>query len=190
MELPIYYTFSEFKQNYNKIFQNWKKVYSEGNEEDFIKQYKEKYHSCVQYDERSDEVYMYDHIEIRKEDETFWGYISINFHEFAEILQKRIEDYIERKKILIENINDYSHYVDNVEMFDNRYIDGDISEKETSDPYQIRYYQYYKIKDFFEVKEIVSSEGIRYIISFNEIKYKNFKYSIPKIFKFFYDKIY
>lgn len=191
MELPIYYTFSEFEDNYNEIFQNWKKAYSEGDEEDFIKQYKEKYHSCVKYDERLDEVYMYDYIEIRKEDETFfWGYISINFHEFARILQKRIEDYIDRKKILIENIDDYSNYVDNIKIFDNQYIDGNISKKETPDPYLIKYYQYYKIKDFFEVKEIVSFEDICYIISFNEIKYKNFKYSIPKIFNFFKDKIY
>ncbi|WP_143756558.1 hypothetical protein [Chryseobacterium sp. RU37D] len=115
---------------------------------------------------------------------------SINFHEFAEILQKRIEDYIDRKKILIEDIDDYSHYVDNVEMFEDPYIAADIFKKETPDPYLIEYYQYYNIKDFFEVKEIVSSEGIRYIISFNEITYKNFEYSIPKIFKFLKDKIY
>ncbi|MDC8098437.1 hypothetical protein [Chryseobacterium rhizosphaerae] len=113
----------------------------------------------------------------------------INFHELAEILQKRIEDYTHRKKRLVENIDDYSNYVDNVEMFDDRYIDGFTSEKETSDSYLIKYHQYYKIKDFFEAKEIIFFEDISYIVSFNRIMYKNFEYSIPKIFNFFNDKI-
>ncbi|MDC8098436.1 hypothetical protein [Chryseobacterium rhizosphaerae] len=54
VNLPVYYTFSEFQQNYNEVFQNWKKVYAEGEEKDFIEQYREKYSSYVRYDEEED----------------------------------------------------------------------------------------------------------------------------------------
>ena len=49
MEIPFYYSFKEFENNYKPDFKNWLKIYDEATEEDFLFELKNLYEPFVKW---------------------------------------------------------------------------------------------------------------------------------------------
>jgi len=162
MDLPIYYTFSEFKENYPTDFNKWKSLYKEGSELDFVKELISLYEIFV--DEKGnykDRISLY----------------SINPYDHRLNIEMSIEDYAENME---EKIKDYFSFEGEIPKgstamdFWEECNEEDHGSFVIDDP-RHKYFKYFFI-----------SEGFTFAL--DHIQYRNFTYSVMKIYEFLQNK--
>lgn len=192
MEVPFYYSFTEFKENYNDDFKRWKEVYTEGGEEDFLCAIMDIYGGYFEYDFLGD----------------FFGFREIEKLTRQKYRPEKWESsdyYDERgnycKNIHISNIiQDINIRLMTADLSNEKDLDKIVSRRELvkilkkygllDDEYNSEYIGGYNFIDFNLIMslelfwEFKMYDDKDWYLHFNNIKYDNFKLSIPKIYNF------
>ena len=162
MEIPFYYSFKEFETNYKTDLENFLKVYPDADEKDFLYQLVELYGDFIE-DGRYN-----DNIEIEYFIDEYPEYYNSPFRRYVEILEEQIEKHI--KKIVGLNDDD-------------------------SKPENINYLDFWDDFNSFSEVTIIPTTKHKYLKAFftsnsflglllDEVKYKNFGFSMVKIWNF------
>ena len=168
METPFYYSFSDFEINYKIDLENFKKTYKDATEIDFYKELIYTYGMFLNFD-----------------GETFNETISVNciFEEYPEeydISIKEYTDLMQEKLTIYCSMNGFYDYEnafpEHAEILD-YWEECNIRQRKNRNIIIDGRHKYYR--EFFTSN--------RDSIYFNNTKYKNFQYSIKKIFNFVND---
>lgn len=188
MRIPFAITFDEFKEKYNNKHYNyteWKKVYNDGDELDFLKAIEDRYNLMPTHE------YLELYFRKRK--------IKISISKYFNIIKKRVDEHIKLKGLTIEHSSQYKNLIpyvfDNSMYFDGYfldfntfyflykpflYIDIDITMDEVADYMETN-------KGKFNDNDIINFEEIgkgKYEIKFAERLFKNFQFAKKRIFEF------
>ena len=96
MRIPFAITFDEFKEKYNNKHYNyteWKKVYNDGDELDFLKAIEDRYNLMPTHE------YLELYFRKRK--------IKISISKYFNIIKKRVDEHIKLKGLTIEHSSQY-----------------------------------------------------------------------------------
>lgn len=192
MEVPFYYSFKEFKENYETDLKKWLEVYTEGYEKYFLECLKNvysRYFVDILGVVNSDCVNLPIEIVTERGGGNLQG---ISIDEFVKLIDKRLNWYIEHnyrkrcdEEIIDKTIFNNSVYNDNL-VWNNYYYDY---REKYYDGYKLNYYEYLKVKDFIEIEDYYNGYFFGYKLKFNHIKYNNFRISLPLIYNFIQEKL-
>lgn len=184
--IKIYYSFKEFIENYDNDFNNWLLAYPDGNEEYFLNSIKNRYKKEKEYYQDAKGVFSdvitllnYDNIE------EYPNVIDVYLRDFAYLLEKRVSHLLEKTYSEVENNYYYADCI--LKSFE-------VSERLPTDLYFIEDQTLQKHLPFLDVVEIENRgfyDGSDYDwkVQYNEFKYKNFEYSLLRIFDFIDNKL-
>ena len=173
MEIPFYCTITEFQQNYKTDFEQWKHIFSDGSETDFINEIRSLYGMFLDNSGRAidEEISSY------CIPDEYTEYYQLSLSEYADLMQKKLIDYATINELLNYD-DDYTFSLkDDIEILD-FWEECNISTKGNGVVIDDQRHKYYR--------EFFNSNGIS--ISFDEIRYRNFKFSIWKIKDFLKDR--
>ena len=181
MEVPTYSSFTELLNNYEQDFQKWNNIFSDASEEDFRAEMKNKYSRYFYYDEDFGEQFSLC-IDAKTKNEEFLDFYGfINEKSLVNIISNRITFLCNHLKIQLqhENFSDFLEKItDDLGSFENTYFDvyGFPNDK-----------QFIEMKDILKIKNFLKLESNfldDYEISFDDIKFRNFEFSVNKILQF------
>jgi len=162
MKLTFYYSFSEFKENYDLEFQRWSEVYNEGNRKDFLLELREMYSMFINiWDGRN----VFDgNFEIQAMEDDYPKNQILSMDEYYKIVNHMIGILLLRKGLDKKDVDylEYYDFYDHEEDLNTVFVD------------KVRHEI---VRPFFQ-------RGIFGGIEVDEIKYRNFGYSVVKIFDF------
>lgn len=195
MEQNIYLSYKEFLDNYDKDLKQWLDVYEEGSEEDFILELRDFYKDRGQKIEKA--VSFGIGTEILYDDGTRGEVKDVGFKDYFLIMECKLRDYICKENNINQsdckgsisenniNVMDYWERVNwAVERVSGSYYRDVVFSNNIKDYYASILFDYWIhniLKIFFNY-ELDDYWGV--ILHFDEVKYKNFQLSIPKILKF------
>lgn len=166
MEIPTYYSFNEFVENYETDFTQWLEIYPDGDEENFINEVKANYN----------EFDFYMPISISEIYEEYPQYREIDFLTYLGIIENRVNKFILKNELQPKTESEFLSLI-TAEIFD----DGDNWKYNKYDRFQIPY------KEFSIHREFVKGE-IDFLdnfeLLFNDQKFKSFTFTIKKIIAF------
>nr|MBS9774760.1 hypothetical protein [Tenacibaculum sp.] len=162
MELKFYYSFKEFKNDFEDNFNKWQENYPNGNLRDFKEEYLKEYEYFYKTDESSNEVYF------------CLGdfYNETEFINLLESYKNTGEQYLELD-IFLDKISNNEIVIEKLygeEIYIAEYDRYDIIEHST-------------LIDKKNIQKIAPLliDVFDYSISLNNLKYKDFQYSVVKI---------
>lgn len=166
MEIPFYYSFKEFLDNYETDYIEWQKLFSDGSKDDYNRELLAVYTKFVNED--GTDVY--------EEISSFWipdeypEYHQIGIEQYWDIMQSKLNAYfaLSEERETPENFEVLDYW--EICNFRNKLS------QEVIDDSRHRYYKY-----FFN--------SIGFDIFFNDVKYRNFKFSVLKIYHWLNDKL-
>lgn len=197
MEVPFYYSFKEFKENYETDLKKWLEVYTEGDETDFLNKVNSVYSKYYDYDFLGEfcgtkevekcirQKYVPDEFDgsggIYDKEGNYYEYVHIrnivmdlDFRLMDTNFSDRDEDFaeIKDKRGLLKVLFEYN-----------------LLDKEDcliSGPIYIGFKEIYDLELFWKFDKTTLG---KWYLCFDEIKYTNFKLSIPKIYNFIQEKL-
>lgn len=181
MEIPTYYSYSEFVQNYESDFQKWNEVFPDASEDDYKDEIKFIYSRFNFYEEDFGEYFGLGlHSKgFNGNYITFHGYLSEQ--DFVKIISNRIYFLCNHLHIELEPTK-FSKLLDDITddygLFCNSYFDVSGFPDDS---------QYIEINDITIIAQFLKIEKNfldDYEVTFDEIKFKNFEYSVNKILNF------
>jgi len=173
MEIPFYCTFTEFQQNYKTDFEQWKHIFPDGSETDFIYEIRSLYGMFLDNSGR----------EIDEEISSYWiheeypEYYQLSLSEYADIMKEKLKDFAKINDFLTFDDDFTFSLKDDIEILD-FWEECNVRTKSNGAVINDQRHKYYR--------EFFNSNGIS--ISFDEIRYRNFKFSIWKIKDFLKDR--
>lgn len=173
MKTPFYCTFTEFQQNYKTDFEQWKHIFADGSEIDFVNEVRSLYGMFLDNSGR----------EIDEEISSYWipeeypEYYPLSLMQYADLMKEKLIDFAQTNE-LMDFEDDFTFSLKNdIEILD-FWEKCNIRTKGNGAVIDDQRHKYYK--------EFFTSNGIS--ISFDEVKYRNFKFSIWKIKGFLTDR--
>lgn len=174
MDYPIYYTFKDFEGSYQTYLEKWQSIFIDGEEKEFLDEiYKI-------YSEQFETPY----IEVGLMDEEYPYSKDIHLREFFNILNRRLDAYIQYNKVEIKNVSHcegiiLNELIGSIGVF-GLYEEGNFLSY-YSDNYNIDIFDYKKSCSFLEIRENNKGE---YSLIFDEVKFKNFQFAKKRVFEF------
>lgn len=172
MEVPFYYSFKEFKENYENDLKKWLEVYTEGEEQDFLD---------ILFNKYKNSIYSVE-VEIQKQTELYPETLCIDIRKYFEIIENRLDAFIKYTGLNPQSAEDYKDII-SFEIFNfvGVFDDKHPFYKTPPDDFILDYEEFYiKYKSFLEAYEC----GGLYYLYFNEIKFKNFQFAKKRVFEF------
>lgn len=208
MEIPFYTSFKEFKDNYETDLEKWLSIYPDGDEMDYLGYVYERYSdyavtdiSGITIDERcykdKEVLALVNFVEVEGLPEKYeykaegfqvkYKYYDEGNGKYYRVFT--IKELVNKIILMINKVKIYYTYIENKDYkkikelleFSSSYTPY----KESSEIYA-RYT--YKLEDIVEVVSFIRLNHYDYEILFDNIKYNNFKLSVPKIYKFISDR--
>lgn len=171
--MPFYYSFKEFKENYETDLKKWLKVYTEGEEWYYL--------------DEIDKIYKYsinsEDIEVNYYGDPYPECKEIDLSFYFKIIQNRLEAYIEVMKLNPTNEYEYESFI-TYEIFNDMkcfrlYDDGILIYE---DWYILDYYSFYHCyRPFLKVSTTLFDE---FCLGFDSVKFINFQFAKGKITNF------
>lgn len=175
MEIPFYYSFKEFKENYETDLKKWLEVYTEGEEKYYL--------------DEIDKIYKYsinsEYIEVKYYGDPYPECKEIELNVYFKIIQNRLEAYIEVMKLNPTNEYEYESFITH-EIFNNegkfKLYDDDYPISIYEDWYILDYYSFYHCySTFLKVSTTLFDE---FRLDFDSVKFINFQFAKGKIINF------
>jgi len=172
MEIPIYYSFAEFQQNYESNFMQWQNEYPEGTDKDFrwelFHYYQGKF---LTYTSEFDKFYFSNLWEVTEKGELYDVKKQLRINTVTNIIAVRFNEYCSTKEIVIDSEKDYLEKIaETPEIFG----------WSNSDKYKIDYNQFLHFAYFLDVEK--SKDKFQLFLSDQRVK--NFEYTLKKIENF------
>ncbi len=164
MEIPFYYSFAEFQENYNNDLKNWLEVFKDADETNFLNELKVLYRNFVVLGN-------FDHsIEFQYMGESGYPeYFESDINLYSKTIVEQTNKFINENEFLDKNADyNYLDYWDNFNSFAEVFICSEVKHK---------YYKHF-FTSFYPI-----------CLKFDEIKYKNFQFSVVNIAKLIDSKI-
>lgn len=195
MEIPFYYSFKEFKENYETDLKKWLEVYTEGDETDFLNKVNSVYSKYYDFlGEFCGTKEVEKCIRQKYVPDVFDGSGGIydkegNYYEYVHIRNIVMDlDF----RLMDTNFSDRDE--DFAEIKDKRGLlkvlfEYNLLDKEDcliSGPIYIGFKEIYDLELFWKFDKTTLG---KWYLCFDEIKYTNFKLSIPKIYNFIQEKL-
>ncbi len=201
--IVFYYTYKEFKDNYNKNLNKWLELYSDATENDFKEEYLSEYESFYKIDERTKQVLFNTPNLIeeyqRKFYDDFTG-LCIALNEYFARLGSRTKELLEQKlddleihlqttslyggkkaKYSLEELSRYLHYIHLCESGICKYKPDASCHLSVIKEKNLDYRFYRKIRPFFSINDELAVEC-------DMKRYKNFQYSVVRIVEFLLER--
>ncbi|MDR7783830.1 hypothetical protein RIU05_06250 [Riemerella anatipestifer] len=208
MEIPFYTSFKEFKDNYETDLEKWLSIYPDGDEMDYLGCVYERYSdyavtdiSGITIDERcykdKEVLALVNFVEVEGLPEKYeykaegfqvkYKYYDEGNGKYYRVFT--IKELVNKIILMINKVKIYYTYIENK---DYKKIKELLEFSSSYTPYKGSseiYARYtYKLEDIVEVVSFIRLNHYDYEILFDNIKYNNFKLSIPKIYKFISDR--
>lgn len=166
MKIPFYYSYKDFLDNYESDYIEWQKLFSDGSKDDYNNELLSVYTLFV----NEDGTDVYEEISSFWIPEDYPEYHQIGIEMYCEIMQRKLNAWFSSSK--------GKETPDNFEVLDYWLICNSRSKEseEVIDDPRHPYYRY-----FFT--------SIGFDIFFDEIKYRNFTFSVLKIYQWLNSKI-
>lgn len=172
MEIPIYYSFSEFQKKYNNDFKKWKKTFADGTEKFFLEELETLYSSfCT--GSRMNYVFE-DTIRINYWVDGFYQNYDLSLFDYVREVQSLYTDYLTREKIEPKNEFEFKTYL-TYEVFENP--------NSTTD-----YNTFLRYKPFIKFEKSWLSDD-HYLLTPDKVKFKNFGFSCIQILNMIAEKL-
>lgn len=168
MEIPFYCTFTEFQQNYKTDLEQWKQIFPDGSEIDFNNEVWSVYNMFLDSD-----MTIYEEISSYWIPEEYPEYYQLSLSQYADIMKEKLKDFAQINDFLTFDDDFTFSLKDDIEILD-FWEECNVRTKGNGAVIDDQRHKYYK--------EFFNSDGVNII--FNEVKYRNFKFSIQKIRQF------
>ncbi len=181
IDIPFYYSFKEFENNYKDDLEEWLLTYSDADEVDFLNLLKSKY------------CYVKDSYEFYRECDNYPEKFEVNLDDFINLLINRFIELIENN-IDVENLNkvfflssDTSDYGKGY-LFTKKLLDNFSNIYDNSLGFISDDVNFYSDNEFLFLKEFVIVDYEEMTLKPNYIKHDNYYFSQIKIQKFIDEK--
>ena len=168
MEFKTYFNFNDFLLNYKTDFLEWKKSFPDATDYDYKEELKQWYSRYKSYDEETGSFYLDAYLGINVMGDEYPEYNHIHLKDFFSIITLRA--------------NAFEPRPETQEDFEKR-INPSLFSIGNYDKYRLDYSQYEMYKYFADITED-EWEFVFFELTFNEVKFKNFSFTLDRIFEF------
>lgn len=170
MEIPFYYSFNDFKNNFENDLKKFLNVFQDATETDYLKEVIKIYSNFIDFERYT----VIEEISCDYIMEDYPEYNELDLNRYTEIMQEKLKIYCSINGFY-DDENDFPVNLEILDYWENCNIRTKENTLVITDNRHKHYRQFYN--SFFD------------IITFDELKYKNFNFSIFRIIEFIDNKI-
>lgn len=170
MEIPFYYSFNDFKNNFENDLKKFLNVFQDATETDYLKEVLKIYSNFIDFERYT----VIEEISCNYIMEEYPEYAELDLNTYTEIMQEKLKIYCSIHGFY-DNENDFPEDIEILDYWEKCNIRTKENNLLITD-YRHKYYRKFYIS-FFDK------------IALDELKYKNFNFSIFRIIEFINNKI-